>query len=275
MPSRKYIVNHLQFTENQTPVSVYLLGLLWADGYVSRDKETIVLSSTKPDSDYFEKILRMVGSWGFYYTKSKKHPTWKTGFTAAIRNNQLAEFLYNNDYVIKSNAGADKILKNILPNLHKFFFIGLIDGDGCFYVSRRKKLAIRFSITSSFNQDWKFVEKMLIDIGVKYKIERTNSKSGSYSKIHVWKLSELEKLGNYLYSSIQEDRIGLPRKYKKYKLILASVRRRKTSKFAQVCRVKNRWKAYSSQKAGRKFKWIPGSFDTEELAAKAAGTFIF
>lgn len=278
MPAKKYNIDHLQFTENYTPTSVYLLGLLWADGHVNKNKQdsnygSIVFISTKPDSDYFEKILNCVGSWGFYYSTSKKHPTWKPRFTASVRNTKLVEFLCDNDYTEKSGVGADKILSKIPKSLHKYFFIGLVDGDGCFSLSNGKKLGVKFSITSSVNQDWNFVERMLNEIDVHYNIERTESETGSYSKIHVWKMSELEKLGKYLYKTIEVDKIGLPRKFEKFKLILESSRRKKTSKYKQVCKIKGGWKAYTSQSGSQKCKWL-GTFDTEEAAARAAGTLV-
>jgi len=46
------------------------------------------------------------------------------------------ELLVDNDYKLKSYNSADKILSKIPNSLHHYFFRGLIDGDGCFYLNK-------------------------------------------------------------------------------------------------------------------------------------------
>ncbi len=266
-----------QFTSDFTERSAYILGLLWADGYIpakSKERGNIIFISTEPDSVYFTEELKKTLDWSVYHSKDEKHPTWKTRTTMYFRNTDVSSFLLENDYSSKTTVGADKILNKIPKNLHRFFLLGVIDGDGCFSVTPTKnsKYNKRFSIASSYEQDWSWIERILLEEDIRYKIERTKGKSGAYSKIHITRQGDIEKFGNILYKSIKEDGIGLPRKYEKYKQI-CSMRRRKTSRFERVCKVKNRWKAYLPQKNGEKCKWISGSFDTEEDAAKAAGTF--
>ena len=54
-------------------------------------------------------------------------------------------------------------------------------------------------------------------IGVeKYKIEKYKKKS-EYSQIKITNKKDIKIIGDFIYSSIQEDNIGLNRKYKKYK----------------------------------------------------------
>ena len=121
-----------------------------------------------------------------------------------------------NDYLEKSLKTPNKILSNIPNELVKYFLLGIIDGDGCFYYNRENYLR-QFVISGTYNQDWNLFVEIFNKIGVeKYKIENYKKKS-EYSQIKITNKKDIKIIGDFIYSSIQEDNIGLNRKYKKYK----------------------------------------------------------
>lgn len=211
-PFEKQKVNVDQFKNIENPISAYILGLLWTDGHVSKRNNSIVFSNTFPDFNYFETIFKLTGNWGKSISKSKN--TWKDHCVLYTSNKFLKDFLVEHNFQNKE-LGFSKIY-NLIPNKYKIYFIrGLIDGDGCFY-SRIKTSQFNFSLCSSYNQNWDCFEEILRDAEINWKIERTKSKSGSYSKIHISGRLRIIKFGDFIYQNYNNDKMGLERKYNKY-----------------------------------------------------------
>lgn len=220
-PLAKYSVEPTQFYAANTPEVAYILGLLWADGYVLHKSKNGILrnrvsiSNQIEDFDIFSNILNKVGRWNITYRKQKNR---KKQGTAEISNRPLVEFLMSNDYTSKSTASACKILSTIPNRLKCYWFRGLFDGDGCIYFNP-SGLHIKATITSSHGQDWKYVENLFSDTlhDNHYTIKRTMRKNGNgYSKIEMTKRSTILNFLNYIYQNYDNDTIGLPRKYEKY-----------------------------------------------------------
>lgn len=274
MPARKYNITFDLFQRQLTSYSAYILGLIWSDGWVCSNVNDskfgeIRFISTYPDADHFSKILSKTGTWGEYRSAT----SGKDRYTAYVRNLKFAELLIQNDYGSKTTVSADKILSTIPETLRRFFFLGVVDGDGCFSMTptRRGYFNRRFSVASSYEQDWSYFENELNRLGVNYKIERYKNSTSSFSKIHVSAVDDIDRLGTFLYRTQDVDHIGLDRKYSTFREI-CSTGRRKTSKYKRVLKKGSKWKAYSSQANGQRCKWL-GTFNTEEDAARAAGTF--
>lgn len=224
----EYSVNPEQFFDIKTPEVAYILGLLWADGYVLRrfpvNKKTgyiqaeyrIQFGSTYEDFKQFLPILDRVGRWRVTYVKASKHR--KKQGKATISNRPLTEFLIANDYTSKSSDSACKIISRIPDHLKHYWFRGLFDGDGCIY-HNPDGLHIKMSICSSYNQDWTYVNTLFQNVLVEssFFIHRTVRKNGNkFSKVEVVKRSAILKFLNYIYSGYDADRIGLTRKYERY-----------------------------------------------------------
>jgi hypothetical protein len=215
-------VNISKFTTDIDSNSAYILGLLWADGYIHKIKSNpnkkydISLECVDDDMLFFRLILNKTGDW-FYYTR--KRGNYKPITKATTNNKEFLIFLTDNDYDLKSIKSPDKIIDKLPNDLIKFFLLGVIDGDGCFYFNQKHFLR-QFSISGSLNQDWSAFEKIFISLGITYKINRrSNDKNGS-SQIRILNKLNIKKLGDFVYSSISEDNIGLPRKYEKYLSII-------------------------------------------------------
>lgn len=230
-----YKVSHLPFASNFTPLTSYLLGLLWADGYVGPLKDgapsvhtAVRFTTTAPDSDHFTPLFARTGKWGTYVTlPSTTHPTWKIRITLVTRNPYLSDLLLAHRYGAKSIEGPDSILGLIPVALHRYWLLGLVDGDGCFShtVSASGKRASRFSLASSYDQDWRAVEALLKSLSVRYRLERTRRVSGAYSKLNVTAIPDIKRLGAYLYAEDAET-LALPRKREVYQQIVQAFWRR-------------------------------------------------
>lgn len=217
-----FSVEPSQFYNPSTPEVAYLLGLLWADGYVLKKEKPIVnrisLAVQREDFDVFLPILEKVGKWRVSYRKKKGK---KEQGEADISNRPLVDFLNQHEYTSKSNSNACKILNLIPENLKHYWFRGLFDGDGCIYHHADGK-HIKLSVCSSYEQDWKHLEDLFHHLDEKrFFIRRTKRKNKhSHSKVEVMKRSSILKFLDYIYSGYDVDKIGLPRKYEKYLLVL-------------------------------------------------------
>jgi hypothetical protein len=212
--SEEYNVSINNFTTNITKESVYILGLLWADGYINKTNRNcdINLECVDYDMDYFKTILNRLGKWNYY---TRQRDNYQPITKATTSNRELLEFLSQNNYDNKSFNSPCLIIEKIPNNLLKYFLLGIVDGDGCFYFNKKHSLR-QFSISGSLNQDWTAFEKIFNNLNINYKINRKpNSKNGS-SEIRVLNRTNIKKLGDYLYDTINIDNIGLKRKYFKY-----------------------------------------------------------
>ena len=206
--SDDFNVNIEQFLDIQKPEVAYLLGFLWADGYIVRNE--VRLEIVKDDLDTIKPILESIGNWTYSY---RDRNGCRTSGRATTSNKKIKEFLVNHDYHKKSYVSADKILSKIPNELKHYFFRGLVDGDGCIYVNEKTNEK-RISISSSVNQNWFYVENICNEIDVNFNV---------YQKIGKHSSSVIEINGvyaktfcDYIY---QDKQFGLDRKHNKYLIL--------------------------------------------------------
>lgn len=191
---------------------VYTLGLIWADGSLSLKSNTIYIECIESDMINFKKVLCDVSTWSFYKRKREYKPT----INAYITDKKFYKILVENDYLNKSNLSPHKIYSKIPNNIKKYFLLGLIDGDGCFYYNK-KNYNRQFIITGSINQDWSLFENIFKELDIKYTIIRRINKKSGYSQIRVTNKKDIVKIGDFIY----DDMIILNRKYELYKLCIS------------------------------------------------------
>ena len=148
----------LNITTKEIP---YLLGLIWADGFLNPSKNgknsNLGFVMVKEDINIIKPVLETIGKWN-YYERKQPVESWKPSINVITNNKRILNFLIENDYDIKSQASADKILSKIPDELKHYFFRGLIDGDGCFYhyVPQKGSTLRQFILTSTYEQDWSY-----------------------------------------------------------------------------------------------------------------------
>jgi hypothetical protein len=210
-------VKHECFTLNQTPESAYILGLIWADGYVSKKHNNVRLQCLKEDIDYFYPIFQTTGEYNLYYRKQPLND--KISGTINFSSRELHAFLKENDYVTKSISSHKKILSNISKHLWGDFILGLSDGDGCFYINMNRKM-FQWIITSTYEQDWGGVEEIMDELNIKYRINRVARENSRYSQFQVNGPLNVLKVGEFIYSS----ELGLQRKRNKFEQVKSYIK---------------------------------------------------
>jgi len=192
----------------------YILGFIWADGYLSNKSYSVNLSINKDDADQIENIILFTDKWNKYKTKARTRNgnICKDVITFSISNRLLYNLLKDLDYDKKSNMSADKILNIIPKELHKYFFIGLSDGDGCFYINK-KQYTYQYIVASTYEQDWTYLTRLLDEMNIKYRHDLNITEYSKSSCIRITNKKDIKKFGEYLYKDYD---LGLKRKYDKY-----------------------------------------------------------
>ncbi len=216
-PFEQFMVNPSQFFNIETAEIAYILGILWADGSIYKNR--VSLTCVKKDILELLPIFLSTGTWRTYSTNI---PEYQEQMTIHTNNEFIADYLRDNFYTSKSTNSACAILNKIPKNLTNYWFRGLVDGDGCFYYNRRTGHQAQFSVSSSIHQDWTYLTSFLDGMHLKYSLFKTEGKRGNSSTLRMCGKSNISILGNYIYSGYEIDQIGLQRKYKIFKEIQSS-----------------------------------------------------
>lgn len=245
-PLEKYKVNPNQFISEFTPISVYILGLIWADGHVSKNPKTrsISLATTYPDANTFIPLFLKTGNWSIYSYKHKNNPTWKLTCQIVTSNKYINDFLLQHGYLSKNNNSADLILSKIPEKLHHYWFRGLFDGDG--HLHTDKKGTHNLHISSTYDQNWNYIENMCKKLNIRYKIlKRINKKTQKSSSFYIFGMYRIIDFCNYIYNNYPEDNIGLKRKYDRFLELLKTEEKNRYTGVSFNKKHKN-WRAYTS-----------------------------
>jgi len=260
-------VNETQFINPTTPLAIYILGLLWADGYIL-PPYTITLTTTYPDAKYFIPSFLKTGKWKYYDKEFPNNPTWKRGCFIKTSNIPLVNFLLENDYKSKSYESADKILSIIPDNLKHYWFRGLLDGDGCIHTDNKGSHSISFS--SSVNQNWSYLQNLCNKLKLNCHTIKEYRSGHSGSSFKVYSMYKTIKFCEYVYNGYPEDGIGLKRKYDRFLQLKITEEK---NRYRGVSQKKNgKWRAYTSGAKGIKPKHL-GVFFKREDALKCVENF--
>lgn len=241
-------INSDFFTKDFTPNSIYLLGLLWADGYIHSKSNSISLECVKEDIDYFYPIFLTTGEYNLSYRKREGRREQGLINCSSL---ELSSFLKTNDYLFKSTTTPSKILSIIPKNLHSYFYLGWSDGDGCFYYNDKKTL-IQFIISGSYDQDWNCLGLLCNSLDINYRIDKfITNKKHKYSRFLINKNEDILRFGNFIYNDLS---LGLPRKLHKFKDIKNYINERKSILYSCFDRDGNLIKEFNTLKSAS--DWI-------------------
>lgn len=215
---RKEKININLFENINSSEVAYILGLLWADGHISKDGRHICIGLINQDMVTLKDIFTTTGKWNYYLIDMKKYGNYKNQGKLYISNSKLHKILSNYGFYDKSVISPTNLLNNISENIQHYFFRGLCDGDGCFYINK-KNFTYQFTLASTFNQDWSYMVKLCDNLKIGYRIDRFNNPNKKYSVFRICKKKDVIIFGDYIYKDFK---FGLNRKYIKFSEIKKS-----------------------------------------------------
>ena len=196
---------------NPTPESAYILGWIWSDGYIQEHRNTITIEIVNSDAEELIPIIQSIGVWSIRtrYRENRQPQT-----TIQCTSKDVANYLRSLGKFPKSTESHANILATIPAKLRKYFILGLLDGDGCFYLNESRNL-VQFSISGSKNQDWTGLLKYFNSLNISSSIH-IQENPVCCSLLRITNRKGILTLINELYTDTQ---LGLSRKKGKAKKI--------------------------------------------------------
>jgi hypothetical protein len=202
---------YFDFLDNQD--KLYILGLLFADGYNSETRHTIKLSLKEEDMYILEKINKLLKSErNIKYTLNKKYMKYYPALV--ISNKKLSDRL--RDLGVVQNKSLILKYPSFIENneMLRHFLRGYIDGDGYIgYNTANKKCKVSIDIKGTYDL-LSNIQNKLIDI---FSISKTKIKM--IGNIYEFKISQRYKIELILDWIYKDANLYLSRKYEKYIMI--------------------------------------------------------
>lgn len=217
---RIYKVNEEFFKVINTEEKAYVLGFICADGHIERDRLTITVSVK--DRDILEKIRCVLHSNHPIKEVRRTNPYKKTNkdilalVELMIGSVELVKPLFsmglttNKTYTLNGD-----ILKYIPKYLMRDFLRGYFDGDGNVFFGRKYNSGYKYNINICGNEDF------LLKSFQTYFPSSNKLYKDLYSKqCYVWKLSQKDKVRDFMYHLYYNSSIFLNRKYNEFRKIM-------------------------------------------------------
>lgn len=216
--NREFDDRYFQYID--TPTKAYWIGYIYADGYITQNKEQRMFEFGMQLQKLDRKVLEDLNNeLGGVHTITESH---FEGVIYHNKNKSITDSVRLRVY--SKNIVNDLISHNILPNktyqpeypiIEKYFldFLrGYIDGDGCIYINKKKYLTIHIT---SFNQYvLKYISEKLFD---KYNLHSYVYKENDRKYRFFIHGCQAAKLLDLLYYNKNVQK--LDRKYQKYLLL--------------------------------------------------------
>lgn len=257
-----------QFISVTTTEVAYLLGFLWADGHVCAANNGIVVDCVKDDMDVLEPVFDRTGVWRkASMSRQGKRPSR----VFRTYNPALCAYLGSCGYQSKATRSQEAILSTIPSHLHRFFWRGYFDGDGCIYISPRTTAKV--SIAGSYDQDWTSFKRLAVQLGIPTQVTKRHDKRSRSSTIFVLGQHNILAFLRWIYQGFDTDRIGLKRKHDKYLAVEQHVSKRPLANTGYIGVIRVNSGRYIARliTGGKKAKVVHylGTFDTAKEAAVA------
>lgn len=203
----RYTLNESYFDVIDSQVKAYLLGLIAADGCVTKtnyvafesiDKELTELLST--ELQYSGKI-RIVKPQGYA-------PHYRINFSSQRIASALCSYGIVTGRMFSGNYYFPK------PEYLASYVLGYFDGDGCAYVNEGRSGGL-VCIVGSFEFNWELAR--LLGMG--------SVEEHTLKKVYYWRIYSRQNIEAFYKFVYKQPHLGLQRKKKKVEEILGSYRR--------------------------------------------------
>lgn len=197
----------------------YLLGFLWADGYIAKTNNSIEINIIKEDYLELEQVFHTHIDWNIFYKQRKTKSGDLFGRPQVKIQKSLPELkslLYETNYQNKSNGDPYNILSQIPIQIHNYWWRGYFDGDGSIAIS--KNGCRNLSFWSTKEQNWTSLSALMTSLNITFSIYTYTRKCGNSSSLTITHKEKIRKFYNYIYPNEFYD-FGLKRKFIKFSLI--------------------------------------------------------
>lgn len=215
-------IDHFYFSDINTPAKAYILGFMVADGWVHPPQNQAGIGLTENDKYILEGIKKEWKTDNKLVRKQRK-PIIDKKTNKIYYPKPMYQLLQNSPQLVidlaKYGVVARKTPRTILPIVSKEFqsqvFLGILDGDGCFYLhSNGKDTCVRF--TGSHYLTAQISLYLHLMLKVRYKIPMVSQPEPNVLTSVEWTIEdEVKTIATYLYST--KPPFFLERKYEKVK----------------------------------------------------------
>lgn len=219
---RTYKVNKNFFKCINTEEKAYVLGFICADGHIEKDR--LVITVSIKDKDILEKIKHALNSEHIIKEIKRKNPYQNTDrkelvlVELQINSVELVAPLFNMGLNTNKTYTLDgSILKFIPKYLMRDFLRGYFDGDGNVFFGTRYSSGYKYNINICGNEDF-----LLKSFQVYFPSNNKLYKDLYSKNCYVWKISQKDKVKDFMYYLYYNSSIFLQRKYNEYRKIMWS-----------------------------------------------------
>lgn len=221
-PKKNRTINDYYFDDIDTPLKAYLLGYIYADGWVVYDVTTstyeLGMQLQSQDKYILDKINDELGGINEIYHLNPKEKVIKGTHTKSGNMDYLR--VYSKHLVealIKHGIVQNKTKSNTFPVVQQDLFFdflrGYIDGDGCYYKDKRENTFMH--ITCSSIQPLLYIQSILLTYDIQTTIYSENE---SKHRLMCHNIANMKRLVDHLY--YEDGLFCLQRKYEKIKHLL-------------------------------------------------------
>lgn len=191
----------IEMAQLHTPEFAYLLGFLWADGFIGKIDKSIACSVQSKDKKDISDVFLRTGLWTVRdridKIGAKSYP--QTLFVAYDAS--FHKFLFECGYQNKSLKFSDKVLSILGPTLSKYFIHGLFDGDG-----HIRSTQYQLSISAHKDYDWsQLIEYLSVTFQTQSIVRRRKN-------VSTLEISQESHVINFYTNFIKPSPFGLSRK---------------------------------------------------------------
>jgi hypothetical protein len=257
--ARKHNIHTEKFAHLCEPELAYFLGYFFADGTVNKKTKNCQMMIATEDYGEIKHIFNKIGKVSIYALQRKSHHKPMTHIF--FSDVEFGEFALTKG--LKGDS-FEKVLTLIPDNLRHYFWRGLIDGDGCFFVNRTSS---RLTISSTLDFDWTSFQELCRNMSITFRMIYRTEPRNTGSQLEIARRDDVIKMGQYIYQSHPTDNIGLPRKFNKFlQIINLAIRNMEKEYFKCIYWGKKPYLALNNKGFKREFI---GPFETPEDAVKA------
>lgn len=214
------VINGDYFNNIDTPLKAYLLGFIFADGWISKNSHNSYefgMELQSADKYILEKINSELGNQNIiYHSKPYSH---KINGIETVTKDMDCLRVYSKPLVnglIANGIVFNKTKKDVFPivdnNLFFDFLRGYIDGDGCYYKCKNNTY---MHITCASLKPLRYIQNKLYEFEIQTNIY---SEKENKHRLMCVNSESMKKLINQLY--YEADLFCLKRKYEKIKHLI-------------------------------------------------------